>query len=210
MKLKISFTALVFFYLAVLNTSFSAGLEDRTITLKSNERFDLVQANSVTFKFQPLSEDARKLEITNDASALGIAYLGQIKLKENNTALSALRSIADQIGESLDISFGVIADSNTSEALKANELLLLYHPNVTITLALARPNEANDYEIICTYALKEHAKKVDNQQVVTPPTAAPPTNTQQLTPVPTPEEEQKPEASSDIAPIEEVTETTRN
>ncbi len=206
MKLKISLTALVFFSLAILNTSFSAGLEDRTITLKSNERFDLVQANSVTFKFQPLSEDARKLEITNDAAALGIAYLGQIKLKENNTALSALRSIADQIGESLDISFGVIADSNTSEALKANELLLLYHPTVTITLALARPDKANDYEIICTYALKEYAKTEDNQQVVTPPTTIPPTDTQQLTPVPN----QKPEASSDIAPVENAPEATTN
>ncbi|MBT8124007.1 MAG: hypothetical protein KJO81_04195 [Gammaproteobacteria bacterium] len=206
MKLKISLTALVFFSLAILNTSFSAGIEDRTITLKSNERFDLVQANSVTFKFQPLSEDARKLEITNDAAALGVAYLGQIKLKENNTALSALRSIAEQIGESLDISFGVIADSNTSEALKANELLLLYHPNVTITLALARPDKANDYEIICTYALKEYAKKEDNQQVVTPPTTIPPTDTQQLTPVP----DQKPEASSDIAPVEDAPEATTN
>ena len=69
--------------------------------------------------------------------------------------MSALRSIADQIGESLDINFGVITDSNTSDALKANELLLLYHPHVTITLALARPSEENDYEIICTYALKD-------------------------------------------------------
>ena len=210
MKLKISLTVLIFFSLAVLNTSFSAGLENRTITLTSNERFDLVQANSVTFKFQPLSEDARKLEITNDAAALGVAYLGQIKLKENNSALSALRSIADQIGESLDISFGVIADSNTSEALKANELLLLYHPNVTITLALARPTEVNDYEIICTYALKEYVKKEDNQQVVAPPTATSPTNTQQLTPMPTREPDQKPEASSDIAPVEDVPEATTN
>ncbi len=208
MKLKISFTVLIFFSLVILNSSISAGLEDRTITLKSNERFDLVQANSVTFKFQPLSEDARKLEITNDAAALGVAYLGQIKLKENNSALSALRSIANQIGESLDISFGVIADSNTSEALKANELLLLYHPNITITLALARPDEGNNYEIICTYALKENAKKEDNQQIVTPPTPVAPADAQQLTPVPVPE--QKPETSSDIAPVEGVTETTTN
>lgn len=208
MKLKISFTVLIFFSLVILNSSISAGLEDRTITLKSNERFDLVQANSVTFKFQPLSEDARKLEITNDAAALGVAYLGQIKLKENNSALSALRSIANQIGESLDISFGVIADSNTSEALKANELLLLYHPNITITLALARPDEGNNYEIICTYALKENAKKEDNQQIVTPHTPVAPADAQQLTPVPVPE--QKPETSSDIAPVEGVTETTTN
>lgn len=209
MKLKIFFTALIIFSLAFSNASFSAGLADRTITLESNERFDLVQANSVTFKFQPLSEEARQLEITNDATALGVAYLGQIKLKESITALSALRSIADQIGESLDISFGVIADSNTSEALKANELLLLYHPNVTITLALARPDEVNDYEIICTYALKEYAKIEDQQQVVTPPAASPATpinnKQQQITPVPT----SASEASSDIAPTVDLPEKSR-
>lgn len=133
----------------------AAGLENRTITITSNERFDLVNGSSIQFKFQPLTDEARALEITKNASSLGVAYLGQVQVKENVTALSALRSIADQIGESLDLSFGVIADSNTSEALKTNELLLLYHPNVTITLALVRPNKQSHYEIICTYALKE-------------------------------------------------------
>ena len=92
----------------------------------------------------------------------------QIQLKENISALSALRSIADQIGESLNLSFGVIADSNTSEALKSNELLLLYHPAVTITLALAKPSEESNYEIICTYALKDLKKeKVETNQTTT-------------------------------------------
>jgi hypothetical protein len=194
MKLKISITLLLFYIFAALNHSFATGLEDRIITLKSNERFDLVQANTVTFKFQPLSDDARKLEITNDATALGVAYLGQITLKENSTALSALRSIADQIGESLDISFGVIADSNTSDALKVNELLLLYHPSVTITLALARPDELNDYEIICTYALKDLTKNEDDQQV-------------DATTIP---QEHIPETNNDIAPAEDVPETISN
>lgn len=167
----------------------AAGLEDKTIILKSNERFDLVQAKTVTFKFQPLSEDTRKLEITNDATALGVAYLGQVKLKENHTALSALRSIADQIGESLDLSFGVIADSNTSEALKANELILLYHPSVIITLALTRPDENSDYEIICTYALKDLVKKDTSQQAIPA---------------------QQPESNNDIAPAENTPEVTTN
>ena len=193
MKFKISYASLLIFFLTLSNIVIAAGVEDHTITLKSNERFDLVQANTVTFKFQPLSEDARKLEITNDASALGVAYLGQIKLKENNTALSALRSIADQIAESLDISFGVIADSNTSDALKANELLLLYHPNVTITLVLAKPDEENDYEIICTYALKDLTKKYSNQQQTTP--TAP---------------EKQVGSNSDIAPVENVPESKTN
>ncbi|MEM7401461.1 MAG: hypothetical protein AAF304_05875, partial [Pseudomonadota bacterium] len=151
--------------LSPLNVSAENELTNRVITLNSNERFDLLQSKSVNFKFQPLSEDARKLEITNDASALGVAYLGQIKLKENFTALSALRSIADQIGESLDINFGVIADSNTSDALKSNELLLLYHPSVTITLALAKPAENSDYEIICTYALKDLSRAQEASQI---------------------------------------------
>jgi len=189
MKSKIQILLLLI--LLSISSLNAAGLENQTITLKSNERFDLVQANTVTFKFQPLSEDARKLEITNDAAALGVAYLGQVKLRENNTALSALRSIADQIGESLDISFGVIADSNTSEALKANELLLLYHPNVTITLALARPSEANDYEIICTYALRD-------------------LSTATQTSVTTEETNEVSEPLSEIAPVEDVPEITKN
>jgi len=209
MKLKTSITLLIIYLFAAYQPSFAAGLEDRVITLKSNERFDLVQANTVTFKFQPLSDDARNLEITNDASALGVAYLGQITLKENITALSALRSIADQIGESLDISFGVIADSNTSEALKANELLLLYHPSVTITLALAKPDPINDYEIICTYALKDLAEKEIVQQVEQP-TAISSSNPQQSAVKPAVQPAKESDASSDIAPVEDLPESSVN
>jgi len=210
MKLKIFITFLLVFLLTVFNYSFAAGLEDRTITLKSNERFDLVQANTVTFKFQPLSDDARNLEITNDATALGVAYLGQITLKENITALSALRSIADQIGESLDISFGVIADSNTSEALKANELLLLYHPSVTITLALAKPDTINDYEIICTYALKNIEKNIvqetASQQVAPIPTSQQASPETVINPEAEAAQKKSPELNSDIAPVEDIPE----
>lgn len=198
MKLQKTFSILLVFILVAINSTFASGLENRVITLSSNERFDLVQANSVNFKFQPLSEEARKLEITNDASSLGVAYLGQVKLKENTTPLSALRSIADQIGESLDINFGVIADSNTSEALKSNELLLLYHPKVTITLALAKPAENSDYEIICTYALKNLVKAIPQAQIET-----------QTTPVETPAaaDTSAETMSSDIAPAEDLPES---
>lgn len=207
MKLKITITSLLLYIFTALNFTFAEDLKDRTITLKSNERFDLVQANSVSFKFQPLSDDARKLEITNDAAALGVAYLGQVTLKEDVTALSALRSIADQIGESLDISFGVIADSNTSEALKANELLLLYHPSVTITLALAKPDPINDYEIICTYALKE-VKPIEvthdiNQTTSKPVTDSSGNSTQAVT-----EKQPATEVGNEIAPTEEIPEST--
>lgn len=130
------------------------GIEERVITIRGNERFELVNNNYLQFKFQPLSNEAKELEITKDASSLGVSYLGQLQLKDDHSTLSALRSIGDQIGDSLDISFGVIADSNSSEALKTNELLLLYHPQVIITLSLVQVNEQNPYEIICTYALK--------------------------------------------------------
>ena len=159
MKYK-SHLCLLYLLLAFFVTeSFAAGLENRSIKITSNDRFHFVNGSGIQFKFRPLSDEARTLEITKNASSLGVAYLGQVQLKENTTALSALRSIADQIGNSLNLSFGVIADSNTSEALKSNELLLLYHPAVTITLALARPNEESNYEIICTYALKDLEKK---------------------------------------------------
>jgi len=204
MNFKILITSLLFYVLTAINISIAAGLEDRTITLTSNERFDLVQANKVTFKFQPLSDDARNLEITNGAAALGVAYLGQITLKEDVTALSALRSIADQIGESLDISFGVIADSNTSDALKANELLLLYHPGVTITLALAKPDPVNDYEIICTYALKELEQ--DTPQEVQQVESAPASTQQSSSETMTKSDGEQQKHSSDIAPAEDIPE----
>ncbi|MGH1537616.1 MAG: hypothetical protein ACRBDX_06170 [Gammaproteobacteria bacterium] len=193
MKPHLFITVLQISILLAFNTAHAVGLEHRTITLKSNERFDLVQAKSVTFKFQSLSEDARKLEITNGASALGVAYLGQVKLKENHTTLSALRSIADQMGESLDISFGVIADSNTSEALKTNELLLLYHPDVTITLALARVDENSDFEIICTYALKELVE--DKAEIQNDPQQSAPEKNPEVSNEPTPAEDALEESS---------------
>ena len=159
MKNQISLLFLFILFACSTVSTYAAGLENQTIKIKSNERFQFANGGGIQFKFKPLTDQARALEITQSASALGVAYLGQIQLKENITALSALRSIADQIGESLNISFGVIADSNTSEALKSNELLLLYHPTVTITLALARPSEESNFEIICTYALKDTKKE---------------------------------------------------
>ena len=197
MKSQLSITIIFILILSALNIGLANELVDRVITLSSNERFDLLQSNSVNFKFQPLSEDARKLEITNNASSLGVAYLGQVKLKENITALSALRSIADQIGESLDINFGVIADSNTSDALKANELLLLYHPSVTITLALAKPAENSDYEIICTYVLKDSSQA---QAVTQTSSEENSINTKNASPPATNA------AKSDIAPVEDLPE----
>ncbi|MCY4642683.1 MAG: hypothetical protein OXC41_08345 [Gammaproteobacteria bacterium] len=137
-----------------ISVAYTADLNS-TITISSNEKFELLHGESIAFEFKSLSSKARMLESTKDASSLGIAYLGQLRLKENATSLAALRIIANQIGKSLGLKFSVVADSNTSEALKANNLLLLYHTDIVITLALAKPVEQDHYEIICTYAVRE-------------------------------------------------------
>lgn len=134
---------------------YAADLENRIITITSNERMDLINGDSVQFQFQPLSNTARELEITNKAASLGVIHVGKARIKEDATVLTALRAIANQIAESLDLNFAVIADSNTSHALWESELLLLYHPDLTITLALVKSSEENHYEIACTYALRE-------------------------------------------------------
>ncbi len=128
---------------------------DRFITISSTEEFALLHGSVITFKFNPLSSKAQTLEITENASSLGVAHLGQLVLRENSTPLAALRSIANQIGESLELRFGVITDSTTSDILKESKQLLLYHPDVTITLTLVKPVEQAHFEIVCTYAVRK-------------------------------------------------------
>ncbi len=128
---------------------------DRFITISSTEEFALLRGNVIAFKFSPLSSKARALEITENASSLGVAHLGQLVLNENSTPLAALRSIANQIGKSLGLRFGVITDSTTSDILKESKQLLLYHPDITITLSLVKPIEQAHFEIVCTYAVRE-------------------------------------------------------
>ena len=92
---------------------YAADSENHTITITSNEKLDLINGDSVQFQFQPLSDVARSLEIANKASSLGVIHVGKAHLKEDITALTALRAIANQIAESLDLNFAVITDSNT-------------------------------------------------------------------------------------------------
>ena len=142
---------------------------DRVITISSNEEFELLHDGKIAFKFKPLSSKARALEITENASALGITHLGQLLLRENSTPLAALRNIADQIGRSLALRFGVITDSTTSDTLKESKQLLLYHPDLIITLSLVKPIEQEHYEIICTYVVREtKIQKHDDTEHTTP------------------------------------------
>ena len=133
---------------------FTADL-NRTVTISSNEKFELLGDDEITFELKPLPGHASALETTRNASSLGITYLGQLKLRNNTTALSALHSIANQIGTSLDLRFAVVIDSNTSEALKTNQQLLLYHPDTIITLSLLKPAEQDHYEFVCTYVVRK-------------------------------------------------------
>ena len=136
-------------------TLYAANVEERTVTITSTDRFDLVDGGNM--QFQLLNDTVRALEITDEALSLGVTRIGQVRLKENVTALSALRGITDQISRGLGMNFGVIADSRTSEALRESELLLLYHPDVTLTLALIKSDRQDHYEIICTYVLEKKA-----------------------------------------------------
>ncbi len=132
---------------------YAADMEERAFTLTSTDRFDLIDGGNV--RFQLLNDTVRTLETINQASSLGVTHIGRMHLKENVTALSALRGIADQVSRELNMNFAVIADSSTSKALRESELLLLYHPDVTLTLALIKSDQQDHYEIICTYALRE-------------------------------------------------------
>ena len=145
---------------------------DRVITISGNDEFELLHGGNIEFKFKPLSSKARALEITENTSALGVTYLGQLLLGENSTTLDALRNIADQIGRSLGLRFGVITDSTTSDVLKESKQLLLYHPDLTITLTLVKPIEQKHYEIICTYVVRKTKTRMPDDTEHTKPTQA--------------------------------------
>ena len=145
-------TTLIIFFLS--SNVFAVDM-NRSIKISGNEKFELLHDDDIAFKFRPLPGHAGAMETTRNASSLGITYLGQLKLRNNTTALSALRSIANQIGNNLDLRFAVVIDSSTSEALKASQQLLLYHPDIVITLTLLSPVEQDHYELVCTYAVRK-------------------------------------------------------
>ncbi len=150
-KYLLATTLIIFFF----SSNVLAVDMNRSIKISGNEKFELLHDDGIAFKFRPLPGHAGAMETTRNASSLGVAYLGQLKLRNNTTALSALRSIANQIGNNLDLRFAVVIDSSTSEALKASQQLLLYHPDIVITLTLLSPVEQGHYELVCTYALRK-------------------------------------------------------
>ncbi len=73
-----------------------------------------------------------------------------------------------QISSALDVDLALITDSTTSESLKPHEMLLLYHPQLVITLALTKVPESDTYTLIGTYAIPVTATQPDIAAAVDP------------------------------------------
>ena len=133
--------------------------EVKSIKLSSNGDFQFLNEETSTLTIRPLKEKLRSIENLKDTEAVGISFLGNLTLGENATPLSALREISVQISRGLNIDLALITDSTTSESLKPHEMLLLYHPQLVITLALTKVEASDEYTLIGTYAIP-----VDNTQ----------------------------------------------
>ena len=125
----------------------------RSVEIFSSEEFNFVGQDTAIFTIRPLKESLRSIENLKNTEAVGILYLGRITLGENANTLSALRDISVQISRGLDIDLALITDSATSESLSPHEMLLLYHPQLAITLALTKIPESEEYSLIGTYAI---------------------------------------------------------
>jgi len=125
----------------------------RSIKLSSNSDFQLSNEEVSTFTIRPLKEKLRSIENLKDTEAVGITFLGKLTISESATPLSVLREISVQLSRGLNIDLALITDSTTSESLKPHEMLLLYHPQLVITLALTKVEDSNEYTLIGTYAI---------------------------------------------------------
>lgn len=108
----------------------------RSVELTSSEEFTFAQRDTSAFTIRPLKPELRAIENLKNTEAVGVIYLGDIVLSKNATPLSALRNLSVQISNGLDIDLALITDSTTSQSLAPHELLLLYHPELVVTLAL--------------------------------------------------------------------------
>jgi hypothetical protein len=133
----------------------------KSVEVKSSEEFNFIGQDTAIFTIRPLKESLRSIENLKDTEAVGILYLGRISLGENADTLSALRDISVQISRGLDIDLALITDSTTSESLAPHEMLLLYHPQLAITLALTKIPESEEYSLIGTYAIPVVTKVIN-------------------------------------------------
>lgn len=134
-----------------------AAITDNKIQLESTADFSFVGAGNSSFLImQPLKENLRSVSTMQHADGVGVIYLGRIKLGNDVTPLTALRGIAVQISKTLNLDLSLITDSTTAMKLAPNELLLLYHPQLIMTLALTR-SAPDQYDLIGTYAIPSAA-----------------------------------------------------
>ncbi len=131
----------------------------RSVKLTSSNDFTILDDNTSTLSIKPLKEKLRTIENMKNTEAIGISYLGKLTLSENTTPLNVLREISVQISNGLNIDLAVITNSTTSQSLQPHELLLLYHPQLVITLALTKIEDSSQYTLIGTYATPADNKK---------------------------------------------------
>ncbi len=125
----------------------------RSIALTSSNDFTILDGDTSTFSIKPLKQKLRSIENLKNTEAVGISYLGNITLSESATPLSVLRELSVQISSGLDIDLALITDSTTSQSLQPHEMLLLYHPQLVITLALTKVENSDQFALIGTYAI---------------------------------------------------------
>lgn len=155
LKLFVKAFSLSFLCLIFLAAKVHAEEENTTyqIQLESSAEFSITNQDSASFVLRPLKDSLRSIDTLKNTEAVGILYLGQVTLADSATPLSALRDAATQISKQLDKELTLITDSTTSESLQPHAMLLLYHPEVVITLALTHIAGSESYSIIGTYAL---------------------------------------------------------
>lgn len=152
----IRISLLLVFSLSVLAEESS---DATVITLTTNEEFTFAENSAATFTIKPLRDTHRSIETLADVEALGIIYIGEIVLTNEATPLSALRNIAAQISKALNLDLALITDSTTSQSLEPHELLLLYHPILTVTLALTKTEADHQYSLIGTYSMSSQSQE---------------------------------------------------
>ncbi len=129
------------------------GETSKSIELVSSDDFTILDGDIATFNIRPLEPTLRAIENLKDTEAVGISYLGRVSLAESATPLSVLRELSVQISSGLNVDLALITDSTTSKSLLPHEMLLLYHPQLVITLALTKIENSDEYNLMGTYAI---------------------------------------------------------
>lgn len=153
MKIFFTFSLCLLYCLSAAIIADDNSPVSRSITLVSSSDFTILNSDTSILTIKPLKEKLRSIENLRNTEAVGITYLGNLTLSESATPLSVLREISVQISNGLDIDLALITDSTTSQSLQPHEMLLLYHPQLVMTLALTKIENSDEYTLIGTYAI---------------------------------------------------------